>query len=77
MIRAVLKNASLIILDEPESSLDPLNRANVKKMINVISQKRGIIVITHDMSMAEEMDRVIRIDKGQIISDVRKNKKHN
>jgi ABC-type multidrug transport system fused ATPase/permease subunit len=77
MIRAVLKNASLIILDEPESSLDPLNRANVKKMINVISQKRGILVITHDMSMTEEMDRVIRIDKGQIVSDVRKNKKYN
>jgi ABC-type multidrug transport system fused ATPase/permease subunit len=77
MIRAILKNASLIILDEPESSLDPLNRANVKKMINVISQNRGLIMITHDMSMADEMDRVIRIDKGKIVSDNNKNTKLN
>ena len=75
MIRAVLKNASLIILDEPESSLDPLNRANVKKMINVISQNRGLIMITHDMSMSKEMDRIIRIDKGKIVSDITKSKK--
>ena len=75
MIRAVLKNASLIILDEPESSLDPLNRANVKKMINVISQNRGLIMITHDMSMSKEMDRIIRIDKGKIVSDITQSKK--
>jgi ATP-binding cassette subfamily B protein len=75
MIRAVLKNASLIILDEPEASLDPLNRESVKKMINVISQNRGLIIITHDMNMTEGMDRVIKLEKGKIINDM--NNKNN
>jgi ATP-binding cassette subfamily B protein len=75
MIRAVLKNASLIVLDEPEASLDPLNRESVKKMINVISKNRALIIITHDMTMTDGMDRIIKIEKGKIIDDLIKNKK--
>jgi ABC-type multidrug transport system fused ATPase/permease subunit len=74
MIRAVLKNAPMIILDEPEASLDITNRNNVKKMINVISKNRTIVIITHDIEMTENMDRIITIEKGKIISDVSKNK---
>jgi ABC-type transport system involved in cytochrome bd biosynthesis fused ATPase/permease subunit len=44
-------------------------------MINVISQNRGLIMITHDMSMSKEMDRIIRIDKGKIVSDITQSKK--
>ena len=75
MIRAVLKNSPIIVLDEPESSLDPINRANVKKMINVISKNRTLIIITHDMEMTKDMDRIIKLEKGKIISDI--NKKNN
>lgn len=75
MIRAVLKKSSLIILDEPEQNLDPINRENVKKMINVISKKCGVIIITHNMEMAKNMDRIITMEKGKIVSDVTNKKK--
>jgi ABC-type bacteriocin/lantibiotic exporter with double-glycine peptidase domain len=75
MIRAVLKKSNLIILDEPEQNLDPLNRENVKKMINVISKKCGVIIITHNMEMANNMDRIITMEKGKIVNDVTNNKK--
>ena len=75
MVRAVLKKSNLIILDEPEQNLDPLNRENVKKMINVISKKCGVIIITHNMEMANNMDRIITMEKGKIVNDVTNNKK--
>jgi ATP-binding cassette subfamily B protein len=69
LIRAVLKDSSLIILDEPESSLDPVSRGHVKKMIDILGKKKALIVITHDMEMTDNMDRIITFDKGKIIND--------
>ena len=44
-------------------------------MINIIGKDRTIILITHDMDMADNMDRIITLDKGKIISDVNNKQK--
>nr|WP_315024736.1 energy-coupling factor transporter ATPase [uncultured Aminipila sp.] len=59
-----------IIFDEPTAMLDPKGRAGVMSIINKL-HKEGItvILITHFMEEAADADRVIIMDKGEIILD--------
>lgn len=68
-IRAAMKSSSILIADEPSSSLDPQSKQYIKKMIDILGQTRTIILITHDMDMINGMDRIITFSKGKIISD--------
>lgn len=77
MIRAFFKRCSLICADEITSALDPVSTEQVKKMLNIISRDKALIIITHDMKMTDMVDRVIKLEKGKIISDVTKNKNAN
>ena len=76
IIRAILKKSIIIQLDEPTAALDPSSKKHIKKMIDIMSKNRTIILITHDIEMTENFDRIITFDKGKIISDV-DNKKNN
>ena len=70
IIRTILKDNKLIILDEPTSSLDDINKIKIIKLINSLSKNKGVIIITHDKTLLDSMDRIITLDKGRIISDV-------
>ena len=67
--RAAMKPASILIIDEPLAALDQVSKKNVTKMINILKKDKSIIVITHDMELTYDMDRVIEFDKGKIIKD--------
>jgi ABC-type multidrug transport system fused ATPase/permease subunit len=71
IIRSILKDNKLIILDEPTSSLDSLSKKKIISLIKNLSTEKGIIIITHDKSLLENMNRIITLDKGRIISDIR------
>lgn len=60
-----------IILDEPTAMLDPQGRREVIRTIKKLNKDYGItiILITHYMNEAVESDRVIVMDKGEIIID--------
>lgn len=69
VLSCLLHNPSLIILDEPLSGLDPLGRAELKKVF-VDLQKTGTTVFfsSHIVSDVEEVcDSVVVIDKGKLI----------
>lgn len=60
-----------IILDEPTAMLDPVGRAEVMETIKKLNKEQGktIILITHYMDEAAEADRLVVIEKGEIILD--------
>lgn len=60
-----------IVLDEPTAMLDPIGRKEVLDTITKLNREKGItiILITHFMEEAENADRVIVMNKGQIIAD--------
>lgn len=60
-----------IILDEPTAMLDPKGRKEVIKTVKKLNKDYGItiVLITHYMNEAVESDRVIVLDKGEIILD--------
>lgn len=63
----VMHNPKIIIIDEPFSGLDPINRLLIKDLLTGFSGNGGsIIMSTHQMDQVEEMaDRMIMINKGQ------------
>jgi ATP-binding cassette subfamily C protein LapB len=74
-LRASMQNAPMIIADEPASALDPQSTQQIKKMIDIIAKNKSVVIITHDMELTDNMDRIITFDKGKIKSDVSKNQK--
>ncbi len=67
--RALVRRPSIIMGDEPTGNLDESNSDMIIKLLKKNTNKDGtLIVITHDMSVAEQFDRVIRLNKGEISS---------
>lgn len=63
----VMHNPDLIIVDEPFSGLDPVNRLVIKGLLEDFRNKGGAIVMsTHQMNQVEEMaDRMLMISRGE------------
>ncbi len=68
--RAIVKNPSIIIADEPTGNLDSRNTIEVMNIIKSISKDRLVILVTHEKEIAEfYASRIISIKDGTIISD--------
>jgi ABC-type bacteriocin/lantibiotic exporter with double-glycine peptidase domain len=65
--RALYHNPELLVLDEATSALDNQTEAEVMKAINNMSGRKTIIMIAHRLSTVEKCDKVIKLQKGQII----------
>ncbi|MEY2938539.1 MAG: hypothetical protein RL062_1128 [Bacteroidota bacterium] len=67
--RAVYKNPPLLILDEATSALDTQSEQVVQEAINNMMQNRTSVVIAHRLSTVQKADRIIVLDKGQIVQE--------
>jgi putative ABC transport system ATP-binding protein len=76
--RALVNDPSLIMADEPTGNLDTRTGEIVLKTFQDLNKKEGhtIILITHELDIAEHADRIIHIRDGVIVSDEKnKNKR--
>ncbi len=69
LARALVHNPQILILDEPTTGLDPQTRTIVWRFVNKLKKdsKLTIVLTTHYMEEASDMDDVIIIDKGRIV----------
>lgn len=69
--RALANNPSLILADEPTGNLDRKSSQEVMKLLIATVKKfnKTLILITHDIEIANLADRVIKIEDGEIVSD--------
>ncbi|NMB84390.1 ABC transporter ATP-binding protein [Candidatus Roizmanbacteria bacterium] len=67
--RALIMDPKLILADEPTGNLDSKTGKEIMKLLTELNEKekRTIVIVTHDPSIAEQVERVVRIIDGQII----------
>ena len=68
--RALVKDANIILADEPTGNLDSTNGDIVLNLLKEVSKEKLVVVITHDDYAAHKFgDRIIEIEDGKILSD--------
>ncbi len=67
--RAIYKDSDLIILDEPTAALDPLSEAEIYENFNQLVGGKMAFYISHRMSSSKFVDRIIVLDRGEIVEE--------
>jgi ATP-binding cassette, subfamily B, bacterial len=65
--RAMLRRPQILILDEATSSLDNISEKKIQAAINNISKQTTVLVIAHRLSTVQNADKIIILDKGEIV----------
>ena len=70
--RALVNNPMLVLADEPTGNLDSVASAEIIHIFRKLNQEGiTVIMVTHEMEIATQTKRIIRIRDGQIVSDER------
>lgn len=67
--RAILKNAPVLILDEATSSLDSHSEILIQEALENLMKNKTTFVIAHRLSTIMKMDRILVLEKGQIVEE--------
>lgn len=69
--RALINNPSLVLADEPTGNLDSKSSEEVMSMLKMCNQSYGqtVIMITHNLDIAKQADRIITISDGKIFEE--------
>lgn len=72
--RSLIYRPALLLADEPTGNLDQKNSSEIIDMLKLSNRnlKQTILLITHDEKAALEADRIVTIEDGRIISDVKR-----
>jgi ATP-binding cassette, subfamily C, bacterial CydD len=65
--RAFLKDAPVLIMDEPTSSLDPESERLIRSALRRLSQGRTVLVVAHRLNTVYEADRIVVLDDGRLV----------
>ncbi len=65
--RTLLKDAPLLVLDEPTANLDPVTERELLDAVYGLMRERATLVITHRLVRMEEMDEILVLQGGRIV----------
>jgi len=69
--RAIVRNAPIVILDEPLTGLDANAAAVVTEALDHLMKRNTVIIITHQLSMVQRADQIVVLADGQIVQQGR------
>jgi len=69
LARAFLRDAQLVVLDEPTANLDPRSAEGVAAAMDRLSEGRAVLVIAHRPELAARADRIVRLEAGRIVEE--------
>ncbi|WP_325894084.1 type I secretion system permease/ATPase [Grimontia sp. NTOU-MAR1] len=69
LARSILNDPSILLMDEPTSSMDAYAEKQFMSSIPLVCKNRTLVLITHKMPLLRLVDRVVVIDKGRIFLD--------
>ena len=66
--RALITRPAIILADEPTGNLDQKNTLEIMHLFRILNQRleQTILMITHDLDLAKQCDRIIRIEDGRV-----------
>ncbi|EPY00412.1 thiol reductant ABC exporter subunit CydD [Magnetospirillum fulvum] len=69
LARAALRDAPLLILDEPSASLDSQSEAALTQALPALARGRTVLVIAHRPATIAAADRIVRLERGRVAGD--------
>jgi ATP-binding cassette subfamily B multidrug efflux pump len=69
LARVILKDATILLLNEATSALDSEVEAKIKNTLYGMMEGKTVIAIAHRLSTIAHMDRILVIDEGRIVED--------
>ena len=69
--RALVPGPAILLADEPTGNLDAANGAHIADLLFEIQASRGatLVLVTHDLRLAERSDRIAQLHSGRLVSD--------
>ncbi len=67
--RAIIKDASILVLDEPTAALDAYTEHRVLERLSAWGEGRAIFLITHRISTIQQADRILYLDDGRLVEN--------
>ncbi|MGZ5026473.1 MAG: thiol reductant ABC exporter subunit CydD [Methylobacter sp.] len=67
LARAFLKNADIVLLDEPTANLDAVNKTLLLDVIDRLFADKTLIIASHDAEVVQRMDRRIQLQQGRLV----------
>ncbi|WP_207956899.1 thiol reductant ABC exporter subunit CydD [Rubrobacter tropicus] len=65
--RAFLKDAPILVMDEPTSSLDPESEREIRAALGRLARGRTVLVVAHRLNTARGADRIAVLDEGRLV----------
>jgi putative ABC transport system ATP-binding protein len=70
--RALINDPPVILADEPTGRLDSITAEKIFEIFQSLSQRgKTIVMVTHDQSLANKVNRTIRIQDGEVVNELR------
>jgi ATP-binding cassette, subfamily B, bacterial MsbA len=67
LARALVRQTSLLVLDEPSSALDPASEAVVVETLRSARQGRAVLVVAHSPAILAVADEIVRLEEGRVV----------
>lgn len=67
--RAFVRNAPILILDEPTAALDAAAEQEVQKALDRLAEHRTVVCVAHRLATLQAMDRIVVLAKGQVVEE--------
>ncbi len=67
--RALLRDAPVLVLDEPTTGLDNENAAQILASIRCLMAGKTTIIVSHDLHLVREATRIVVLDRGEVVEE--------